>query len=88
MRGNATSPMTATTTVIKATVGTAIATGTFELETLTKYSKLREHVTITTTRSATSTTSGSVGVETVLAVVLPLGAAWFLTGTRRSISAC
>lgn len=42
-------PSPVTTTVVIATVGTDVATGTYELETLTQYSKLREHITVMTT---------------------------------------
>ena len=66
-------------TTISTVVGADTATGTYELKTLTEYAKLRQHITITTTETATS--SGANGLETVAAVVLAGGVAWFLAGT-------
>ena len=68
--------------MVQATVGTDTATGTYELETLTRYASLREHITLmtTTSGSATATASGDTGLETVAAVVLAGGVAWFLAG--------
>jgi len=71
-----------------ATVGTDVATGTYELETLTQYSKLREHITVMTTTtdvSATTTASGDSAVKTVAAVVIAGGVAWFLAGMKLSL---
>ena len=72
----------AITTVVQTTASGQTATGTYELATLTEYAKLRQHITITTTVSATSTASGGTGVETVAAVVLAGGVAWFLAGKQ------
>jgi len=66
------------TTVVQATVGSETATGTYELETLTQFAGLREHITMMT--SETATTSSDSSVETFAAVVLAGGVAWFLAG--------
>lgn len=66
-----------TTTVVQATVGSDTATGTYELETLTQFAGLREHITIMTSETATASDSS---VETFAAVVLAGGVAWFLAG--------
>lgn len=76
----------ASTTVITVTVGTDVATGTYELETLTQYASLREHITMMTTMTGTATTSGDSGLETIAAVVLAGGVAWFLAGKLHSAS--
>ena len=56
------------------------ATGTFELDTLTQFSGLRQSITTTTTVAATTTTDGGTGLETAAVVVLAGGVAWFLAG--------
>lgn len=62
------------------TVGSDVATGTYELQTLTQYANLREQITMLTVISQTATTSADSGLETVAAVVLAGGVAWFLAG--------
>ena len=60
------------TSIITATAAGGTATGTFELDTFTEYSKLRQKITVSTTATG--------GSETVAAVVLAGGVAWFLAG--------
>lgn len=51
--------------------------GTFELQTLTMYTSLKEEATITVTQTTTDA-NGKTGVETAAAVVAAGGVAWFL----------
>ncbi|KAL9618855.1 MAG: hypothetical protein Q9160_006445 [Pyrenula sp. 1 TL-2023] len=51
--------------------------GTYELQTLTHYTSLREEATITATKTTTDS-DGKTSIETVLAVVAEAGVAWFL----------
>ena len=51
------------------------------MDTMTQYADLRQSITVTTTISATQT--GDSGIETVAAVVLAGGVAWFLAGKCR-----
>lgn len=66
-------PQVTSTTVVNGQTGTVI----YEPITLTQYSKLRYHTTVTVTEVATSTASdGGVGLETALAVVFAGGIGW------------
>lgn len=66
-------PQVTSTTVVNGQTGTVI----YEPITLTQYSNLRYHTTVTVTEVATSTASdGGVGLETALAVVFAGGIAW------------
>lgn len=47
---------------------------------MTDYASLRQHITVTTTVTASNTATGDSGLETVAAVVLAGGVAWFLAG--------
>jgi len=69
-----------TTSVITATVNRESATGTYELETLTEYKSLRQHITVTTTTMATATQTGDLDLQTVALVILAGGVAWVLAG--------
>lgn len=60
------------TTVVTGTTSGKTIVGTYELQTLTKYTSLKQEATITTT------SSGSNGVETAVAVIAAGGVAWFL----------
>ncbi|KAL9079184.1 MAG: hypothetical protein Q9157_001935 [Trypethelium eluteriae] len=64
------------TSLVTATASQQTATGTFELDTMTEYGSLRQSITISTT--ATVTTTGDTGLETVAVVVLAGGVSWFL----------
>lgn len=64
-------------TTITASQSSKIVTGTYVLQTITSYSKLRESITTTVT-STTTATDGSTGVQTAAAVILAGGVAWFL----------
>jgi len=75
-----------TTTLVTTTVSRQIATGTYELDTVTKYASLRQRITLTTTAAATATTSHDSGIETIAVVVLAGGVAWFLAGRGHNAS--
>lgn len=63
------------TTVTKTVSGTAV-TGTFVRQTISSYSGLKQPITTTIT-SKTTSTDGSTGIETAVAVILVGGVAWF-----------
>ncbi|KAJ3565379.1 hypothetical protein NPX13_g7526 [Xylaria arbuscula] len=66
-------PQITLTTVVNGQTGTVV----YEPLTLTQYSNLRYHTTVTLTDVATTTTSdGATGLETALAVVFAGGIAW------------
>lgn len=66
-------PQITSTTVVDGQTGTVI----YEPITLTQYSNLRYHTTVTVTEVATSTASdGGVGLETALAVIFAGGIGW------------
>jgi len=61
-------------------VGSNTATIIHELEILTQYASLMDHITMMTIMRATATTSDNTEVETDAAVVLAGVVAWFLAG--------
>jgi hypothetical protein len=66
-------PRITSTTVVNGQTGTVV----YEPITLTQYSNLRYHTTVTLTDLATTTTSdGATGLETALAVVFAGGIGW------------
>lgn len=54
-------------------------TGTYALQTISSYSRLRQKITTTIT-ATTAGTQGLTGVETGVAVILAGGVTWFLAG--------
>lgn len=63
------------TTATQTVSGTAV-TGTFALQSVSAYSGLAKPIT-TTVISKTTSTDGSTGIETAVAVILVGGVAWF-----------
>lgn len=68
------------------TVGGDSATGTFELETMSDYTSLRQSITISGTEIATSSSDSSV--ETVALIVFAGGVAWILAGDISILCIC
>ena len=75
-----------TTSLVTTTVSRQIATATYEHDTLTEYTILGQHITLTTTAAATATSSHDPGIETIAVVVLAGGVAWFLAGRGHNVS--
>lgn len=69
-------PSTPKTTVVTVTSSGSTIVGTWELQTLTSYTSLKQEATITVT------TTGTSGAETALAVVAAGGVAWFLGNAK------
>lgn len=77
------SPSPKLTTVTATPPGqTQVVIGTYALQSISSYSKLRQNITTTLSTSVTAT-DGTVGIETAAAVVLAGGVSWFLIGMCR-----
>jgi hypothetical protein len=61
------------TPLVTTTVSGQIATATYQLDTLTEYASLRQHITLTTTAAAAATSNHDSGIETIAVVVLAGG---------------
>ena len=74
------------TSLVTTTVSGQITTATYELDTLTEYASLRQHITLTTTAAATATSSHDSGIKAIAVIVLARGVAWFLEGRGHNVS--